>query len=154
VATGLKEQLAADLRTAMKAHDERRVSAIRMLRAAFGNLEISRTDRKNPQFGKPVTEADLLTTVQKEASQRREALQFAEQAGRTDLAEKERAELAVVEAYLPRLLSREEIVAEVEPIVAEHGQNFRAVMPLAAQKLRGRADGRQVNEVVRELTGA
>jgi len=150
---GLKEQLSDDLKTAMRARDERRVSAIRMLRAAIGNLEIARTDRKNPQFGQPVTETDLVATVQKEANQRREALQFAEQAGREDLAAKERAELAVVESYLPRQLTREEIRAEVEQVVAEHGREFRTVMPLAAQRLRGRADGRQVNEVVRELTG-
>jgi uncharacterized protein len=150
---GLKEQLSDDLKTAMRARDERRVSAIRMLRAAIANLEIARTDRKNPQYGQPVTETDLVATVQKEANQRREALQFAEQAGRDDLAQKERAELAVVESYLPRQLSRDEIRAEVEQLVAEHGREFRTVMPLAAQRLRGRADGRQVNEVVRELTG-
>ena len=55
---GLKEQLSDDLKTAMRARDERRVSAIRMLRAAFNNLEISRTDRKNAQFGKPVKVVD------------------------------------------------------------------------------------------------
>jgi uncharacterized protein len=150
---GLKQQLSDDLVVAMKARDERRVSAIRMLRAAIGNLEIARTDRKNPQFGQEVTETDLLALVQKEASQRREALQFAQQAGRTELVEKEQAELAVVESYLPRLLSRDEIVAEVQPLVAAHGRDFRAVMPLAARQLRGRADGRLVSEVVRELTG-
>jgi uncharacterized protein YqeY len=149
---GLKQQLSDDLVVAMKARDERRVSAIRMLRAAIGNLEIARTDRKNPQYGQDVTETDLLALVQKEANQRREALQFAQQAGRTELMEKEQAELAVVEGYLPRLLSRDEIVAEVEPLVTAHGRDFRAVMPIAARQLRGRADGRLVNEVVRELT--
>jgi uncharacterized protein YqeY len=150
---GLKQQLSDDLVVAMKARDERRVSAIRMLRAAISNLEIARTDRKNPQYGQEVTEADLLALVQKDANQRREALQFAQQAGRTELMEKEQAELAVVEGYLPRLLSRDEIVAEVEPLIAAHGRDFRAVMPLAARQLRGRADGRLVSEVVRELTG-
>jgi uncharacterized protein YqeY len=149
---GLKQQLSDDLVVAMKARDERRVSAIRMLRAAIGNLEIARTDRKNPQYGQDVTETDLLALVQKEANQRREALQFAQQAGRTELMEKEQAELAVVEGYLPRLLSRDEIVAEVEPLVTAHGRDFRAVMPIAARQLRGRADGRLVSEVVRELT--
>jgi uncharacterized protein len=150
---GLKQQLSDDLVVAMKARDERRVSAIRMLRAAIGNLEIARTDRKNPQHGQDVTETDLLALVQKDANQRREALQFAQQAGRTELMEKEQAELAVVEGYLPRLLSRDEIVAEVEPLVTAHGRDFRAVMPIAARQLRGRADGRLVSEVVRELTG-
>jgi uncharacterized protein YqeY len=123
-----------------------------MLRAAIANYEIARTDRKNPQFGQPVTEDDLVGVLRKELSQRREALQFAEQAGRTDLIEKERAELAALEPYLPAQLSRDAIRAEVAQLVAEHGRDFRTVMPRAAQRLRGRADGRLVNEVVRELT--
>jgi uncharacterized protein YqeY len=150
--TGLKERLEADLKEAMRARDERRVSAIRMLRAAIGNYEIARTDRKHPQYGQPVTEQDLIGVLQKELSQRREALEFAEKANRPELAEKERAEIAILESYLPRQLSRDEIRAEVEALVAEHGRDFRKVMPVAAQRLRGRADGRVVNEVVRELT--
>ena len=149
----LKEQLANDLKEAMKARDERRVSAIRMLRAAIGNYEIARTDRKNPQFGQPVTEEDLAGVLQRELNQRREALQFAQQADRQDLVEKERAEIAILEEYLPRQLTREEIRAEVEQLIAQHGREFKRVMPLAAQAMRGRADGRVVNEVVREATG-
>lgn len=149
---GIKERLQEDQREAMRARDERRLSAIRMLRAAITNYEIARTDRKHPQYGKPITEEDLLSVVQKEISQRREALQFAEQANRADLAEKERTELAVLESYLPKQLSREEIRTEVEALIAEHGRDFRKVMPIAAQRLRGRAEGRLINEVVRELT--
>jgi hypothetical protein len=148
----LKDQLTADLKDAMKARDERRVSAIRMLRAAIGNYEIARTDRKNPQYGKPVTEEDLVGVLQRELNQRRESLQFAQQADRPDLVEKERAEIAILEGYLPRQLSRDEIRGEVERLIAEHGREFKKVMPLAAQSMRGRADGRVVNEVVRELT--
>jgi uncharacterized protein YqeY len=150
----LKDRLEADLRTAMKARDERRVSAIRMLRAAIGNYEIARTDRKNPQFGKPVTEDDLVGVLQKELSQRREALDFAQKANRENLIEKERTEIGILEAYLPPQLSRDEIAAEVEQLIATHGREFKKVMPLAAQQMRGRADGRLVNEVVRQLTGA
>ena len=149
---GLREQLAEDMKDAMRARDERRLSAIRLLRAAISNLEISRHDRKNAQFGQPVSEMDLVSAIRKDASQRREALHFAQQAGRADLIEKEQTELAVVESYLPQQLSRDEIKAEVEGLIAEHGREFRTVMPMAAQRLRGRAEGRLVNEVVRELT--
>lgn len=149
---GLKDQLEADLKVAMRARDQRRLSAIRMLRAAITNFEIARTDRKNPQFGQPITEEDLVGVLRKELNQRREALQFAQQANRPELVEKEQTELAALEQYMPRQLSREEIRAEVEPLVAEHGRDFRKVMPLAAGKLRGRAEGRLVNEVVKELT--
>ena len=149
---GLKERLESDMREALRARDQRRLSAIRMLRAAIANYEIARTDRKHPQFGQPIAEEDLLGVLRKELNQRREALQFAEQANRPDLVEKERAELAALEPYLPRQLTRDEIRAEVEQVIAETGREFRRVMPLAAQRLRGRADGRLVNELVRELT--
>ena len=149
---GLKDQLAADLKEALRARDERRLAAIRMLRAAIGNYEIARTDRKNPQHGQPVTEQDLLGVLNKELSQRRESLEFAKQAGRPELIEEEGAKIAVLERYLPAQLSPEEIRAAVEALIAEHGREFRKVMPLAAQRLRGRVDGRAVNEVVRELT--
>jgi uncharacterized protein len=149
----LKDQLEADLKEAMKARDQRRVSVVRMLRAAVTNFEIGRTDRKNPQFGQPIVEEDYVGVVRKELNQRREALEFARKANRPDLIEKEEGELAIVESYMPRQLTKDEIRSEVEPLVAEHGREFKKVMPLAAQKLRGRADGRLVNEVVREITG-
>ena len=148
----IKERLEADLRDAMRARDQRRTSVVRLLRAAVTNFEIARTDRKNPQFGQPITEEDYVSVVRKELNQRREALEFAKKAGREDLIEKEQAELGIVEQYVPRQLSQDEIRAEVEPLIAEHGREFKKVMPLAAQRLRGRADGRLVNEVVRALT--
>ena len=149
---GIREQLEQDMLEAMRARDQHRLAAVRLLRAAISNLEIARTDRKHAEYGKPVTEEDIQRLVQRDVNQRREALAFAEKAGRQDLVEKERTELAVVESYLPRQLSRDEIRAEVEALIAEQGREFRKVMPLAAQRLRGRADGRVVNEVVRELT--
>ena len=149
----IKERLETDLREAMRARDQRRTSVVRLLRAAVTNFEIARTDRKNPQFGQPITEEDYVSVVRKELNQRREALEFAKKANRPDLIEKEQAELQLVEQYLPRQLSREEIKAAVEPLVAEHGREFKKVMPVAAQALRGKADGRLVNEVVKELTG-
>src|SRR2546423_1103581 len=103
----LKDQLVADLKDAMKARDERRVSAIRMLRAAINNYEIARTDRKNAQYGKPVSEEDLVGVLQRELNQRRESLQFAQQADRPDLVEKERTEITVLERYLPAQFSRD-----------------------------------------------
>jgi uncharacterized protein YqeY len=149
---GIKERLEADLREAMRARDQRRTSVVRLLRAAVTNFEIGRTDRKNPQFGQPITEEDYVAVVRKDLNQRREALEFAKKANRPDLIEKEQRELELVEQYLPSQLTREEIHAEVQPLVAEHGREFKKVMPLAAQKLRGRADGKLVNEVVKELT--
>ena len=148
----LKQRLVDDLKTATREHDQARVSAIRMLRAAIQTLEIARTDPKDPKHGQPVTEADLVVAVQKEVNQRRETLDFARKGGRDELAAQETQTIAIMEEYLPRALSREEIAVELQPLIAEHGKDFRAVMPIASAQFRGRADGKLVAEVVRELT--
>ena len=149
---GLKEQLVEDMKAAMKSKETARLDAIRLLRAAIQRMEVDRTDRKNADFGREVTETDLIGVVQKEIKQRRDSIEAFEKGGRTDLADKERAELAVMEKYLPAQMSREEIAAALEPIIAREGKDFRKVMPLASKEFKGRADGRLVNEVVRELT--
>ncbi len=150
----LKDQLDADLKDAMRAKNESRIIAIRMLKAAISNFEIARTDPKNPDHGKPITEGDLLGVVEKQIKQRRESIELFNKGNRPELAAKEAAEMAVLEAYLPKQLSRDEIKREVEGIIAALGtKEFPKVMREAATKLKGRADGRLVNEVVKELTG-
>ncbi len=145
---GLKEQLNEDLKTAMKAKDENRVSAIRMLKAAISNFEIARA-----KDAPPPTEADYLSVAEKQVKQRREAIELYKQGNRPELAAKEAAEMAALEAYLPKQISREEIKAEVAGIIAALGtKEFPKVMREAATKLKGRADGKLVNEVVKELT--
>ncbi len=149
----LKEQLDADLKTAMRAKDETRVSAIRMLKAAIANLEIARTDPA-AKDAKPVTEGDRLGMVEKQIKQRRESAELYIKGNRPELAAQEEAEIKVLEAYLPKQLSREEIKQEVEAIIAALGtKEFPKVMREAAGKLKGRADGKTVNEIVKELTG-
>ncbi len=150
----LKDQLDQDLKDAMRAKDENRMSAIRMLKAAISNFEIARTDPKNPDHGKPITEGDLLGVVDKQIKQRRESIELYNKGNRPELAAKEEAEIKVLEAYMPKQLSRDEIKREVEGIIAALGtKEFPKVMREAATKLKGRADGRLVNEVVKELTG-
>ncbi len=144
---GLKEQLAEDLKTAMKAKDDKRVAAIRMLRDAIAKAELARP------ADKPMTEADLLSIVDKQVKQRRESIELFQQGKRFDLVEQESAELAVLEKYLPAQLSRDEVKAHVEEIIAALGtKEFPKVMREAASKLKGRAEGKLVNEVVKELT--
>ncbi len=150
----LKTQLDADLKDAMRAKDENRMSAIRMLKAAISNFEIARTDPKSADREKPVTEADLLGVVEKQIKQRRESIEMYQKGNRPELAAKEEAEIKVLEAYMPKQLSRDEVKKEVEGIIAALGtKEFPKVMREAATKLKGRADGKLVNEVVRELTG-
>lgn len=149
---GLKEQLMEDMKTAMKSKETGRLDAIRLLRAAIQRFEVDHTDRKNPNYGKEITEQDLVGVVQKEIKQRRDSIEAFEKGGRTDLADKERAEMSVMEHYLPQQMSREEIAAAVSQIIEREGKDFRKIMPVASKELKGRADGRLVNEVVKELT--
>jgi uncharacterized protein YqeY len=149
---GLKEQVQADLTDSMRARDEDRTRTLRLLRASIQNLEVARTDPKNAQHGQPVTEGDLLAVVEKEMKQRRDSIDAFRKGGRQDLVAREQSELTILERYLPARMSRDEIAAHVQAIVGEVGRDFKQVMPRAARELRGRADGREVNEVVRELT--
>ncbi len=152
---GLKEQLNDDLKEAMRSHDEVRVRAIRMLKAAISNLEIARTDSKNPQHGQPVTEGDLARVVENQVKQRRESIDLYRKGNRPELAEAEEAEIRVLEKYMPQQLSRDEVRLEVEKVVADLGtREFPKVMRESAARLKGRADGKLVNEVVREVTGS
>jgi len=149
---GLKEQVTSDLRQAMKARNQHAVAAIRMLRSAIINYEIAQRGADNPSSN-AVLEGALVNVVRKEVSEHREALDYAERAGRAELIAKEQAMIAVLEQYMPAQLSSEEIRHEVEQLIADHGQDFRKVMPQAARTLRGRADLGKVNALVRELTG-
>ncbi len=149
---GLKEQLVEDMKSAMRSKETARLDTIRLLRAAIQRLEVDRTDRKNPDYGTEITENDYIGVVQKEIKQRRDSIDAFVKGGREDLADKERVELEIMERYLPRQLSREEIMAAVAPLVEREGKDFRKIMPLASKELKGKADGRLINEVVKELT--
>jgi uncharacterized protein YqeY len=149
---GLKEQLVEDMKSAMRSKETARLDTIRLLRASIQRLEVDRTDRKNPNYGIAITENDYIGVVQKEIKQRRDSIEAFEKGGREDLAEKERVEMVIMEQYLPRQLSRDEIVAAITPLIEREGKDFRKIMPLASKELKGKADGRLINEVVKELT--
>lgn len=152
---GLKEQLNTDLREAMRAHAEHRITAIRLVKAAISNLEFARTDPKNPDFQKPLSEGDLLRVVENQIKQRRESIEMYQKGNRPELAAIEQAEIEALQKYLPQQLTRDEIKTAVEQIIGElNTREFPKVMKESAGRLRGRADGKLVNEVVRELTGA
>jgi hypothetical protein len=99
----------------------------------------------------------VLDVLQKQAKQRRDSIEEYGKAGRQDLVDRERGELDVITGYLPAQLSREDITAEVTAIIEETGasgaKDKNKVMPVAMQRLKGRADGRAINEVVTEMLG-
>ena len=136
----------------MRARDEDRTRTLRLLRAAIQNLEVARTDPKHQQHGQPLTEGDLLAVVERELKQRRDSIDAFKKGGRDDLVAREESEVAILEQYRPARMSRQQIADHVRGIVEQVGRDFKTVMPRAARELRGLADGREVNEVVRELT--
>lgn len=131
----------------MRQREVLRRDVIRMALAAVRNAEIASREE--------LDEPGVLGVLSKEAKQRRESIAEYRKAGRDDLAEREEAELAIIAAYLPQQLSRDEIAEAVRTVIGETGasgpQDIGKVMPPIMQQLKGRADGRAVNEVVREL---
>jgi hypothetical protein len=144
---GLKQQLQQDLKEALRARDERRKSVIRMALAAIVNAEV--------EHGGELDDAAVTAVLQKEAYRRRDTIAELRQANRPDLLADEEAELAILEAYLPSLLSRQDIIEEARQVIAEVGATGMGQLGLVMRQLiptlKGRADGRIVNEVVREL---
>lgn len=146
----LKERIVKDMTAAMKDRQAARLSTLRMVKAAVQNREIEK--------GEPLTDEETAKLLQSLVKQRRDSVEQYEKAGRNELAEKERAEIKVIEEYLPQAASREEIERAVAEAIAETGaaslKEMGAVMKAAISKLAGRnADGRTVNEVVRKRLG-
>ena len=161
----LKERIQSDLSEAMRARDETRKSALRMLIAAITNAEIPAAPADDEAAEAMAAAAKtglddpgVTAVIQKQVKQRRDSIDIFRKASREDLATKEEAELAVLESYLPRQATREEIEAAARAIVAETGatgpRDMGKVMPRMTAEFKGRADGRVINEVVRELLGS
>lgn len=144
---GLKQKLADDLKQAMREGDKVRRSAIRLAIAAIKNAEIARQTT--------LEDADILGIIAKEIRQRKESIEAFNKGGRPELAAIEEAEMAILEHYLPQQMSRDEIMAEARRVIKEVGaegiRDKGKVMPPLIAKLKGRADGREINEVVTEL---
>jgi uncharacterized protein YqeY len=143
----LKEQLMSDMQDAMRNKDELRKETLRMARAAVKNAEIQRIAE--------LDDAGVQDVLRKEIKQRRESAEEYSRANREELASKELAEVAILEAYLPQQMSPEEIEVEVKAVIGELGasgpKDMNKVMPAAMQRLKGRADGRTVNQIVTRL---
>ena len=146
-------QLRKDIQEAQRARSQLKLDTLRMALGAIHNLEVARTDRKNPDYGKPLTEADCLKVLEQEVKKRNQAIPLYKQGGRPELAEKEQQELTILQTYLSSSqMSEDEIRAIVTRLIAEAGKEFRRVMPLAAKETKGRASGAQVQQIVKELT--
>ncbi len=147
----LTEKVNIHITTAMKAKDALRLSTLRMMKAAMMN--------KGVEKGRDLEDAEVLQVVSSLVKQRRDSIEQFSKAGRTDLAEKETAEIAILEEYLPPAATAEEIDAAIAAAVTETGaaspKDIGKVMKAVMPKLAGQnADGRTINESVRRKLGA
>jgi uncharacterized protein YqeY len=158
----LKERINQDLRQAQLARDGFRTAVLRLALAAVQNREIEKRARltKTEPIEKleklsRLSESELLEVLASEAKKRRESISAFKQGGRHELAEAEQKELAVLEAYLPRALSEEEIKQAVKESIArtkaETGKDLGRVMADVLPRIKNQADGQQVSRIVKEL---
>jgi len=145
----LKQKLNEDLKQALRERDALKTSTLRLLLSAIKYAEIK------PDRQVTLSDADILGVIAKEIKQREESIAAYKQGNRQDLVDKETAEMEILKSYLPRQLTREEIIAEAQQAIAEVGARGMAdkgkVMGKLVAKLKGRADGKTINDVVTEI---
>jgi len=145
----LRNKITDDLKQAMRSGDTVKRDTLRMLIASINNAEIAKQA--------DLEESDILGVISKEVKKHLESIEAFKKGNREDLVKKEEAELAVLEAYLPQQMTREEVIAAAKEVITsvgaqgmgDKGKVMKELMP----KLKGRADGKEINEVVTELLG-
>jgi uncharacterized protein YqeY len=155
----IREQLDEDLRSALRAGDERRKDTLRLLLTSIRNAEIP-PEAKDAGISDGPRRVELnddavLGIVQREIKQRRDSIELFQKADRSDLVAKAEGEIAILSAYLPVQLSRDEIAAAVRAVIERVGAKGPAdkgrVMPVIMGELRGKAEGAAINAVVTEI---
>jgi uncharacterized protein YqeY len=145
----LKDQLKNELKQSMLAKNAVKTSVLRMLLSAIGYYEIQKGGA-----GYAASEEDVQTVTQKEMKQRRDSIEQFEKGGRMDLAEKEKAELAILTGYLPSQMGQEEIERLVKEAVTQTGastlSDIGKVMSALMPKIKGKADGKIVSDLVKQ----
>ncbi|MBS1243270.1 MAG: hypothetical protein H6R44_1025 [Nitrospirae bacterium] len=142
---GLRDQIDVDIKSAMKSGAKDKVSALRMLSAALKNKQIEKRA--------PLVDGEIVDTVRSLIKQRRDSIEQFAKGGRQDLVDKEAAEVAVLEVYLPQQMAREEIEKIVREVIAQTGalgaKDMGKVMKALVPLLAGRADNKLVSELVK-----
>ncbi|HEY6837218.1 MAG TPA: GatB/YqeY domain-containing protein [Geobacteraceae bacterium] len=145
----LRDRLTEEMKGAMKAKDELRLSTIRLVRSAVRNKEID--------LKREMADQEVIETISSLVKQRRESIRLFTEAGRDDLVAKEEKELAILLSFLPQQLGREEVAELVVKVIAECGaqgaKDMGKVMKALMPHVAGRADGKMVSEVVKEKLG-
>jgi len=145
--SNLKDKLKEDLKNAMKAKDNVKRDTIRFLMSALKQVEVD--ERKE------LSDEDIVKIIQKSAKQREDSMEQYKNAGRDDLYQKELNELNILKEYLPKQMSNEELRATIKQIVEETGatsmRDIGKVMGVAMKKCAGKADGKRINLIVKEM---
>lgn len=138
-------RLTDDMKVAMKSGDKVRLNTIRLLRGQLKDASINKQ--------KELDEDEELAVLTNAAKKRRESIEAYQGAGRTDLADKEAAELEIIQSYLPEPLTEEQVLDIINKVIQETGaqsaKDLKLVMPLVMTQVKGRADGKKVSELVR-----
>jgi hypothetical protein len=146
----LTEIINKDLKAAMKSGDSVKLNTIRSIRAQL--IELSKRGT-----GTSITPEEEMTALLAAAKKRKEAIEMYEKAGRNDLADQEKRELGIINTYLPKQMSREEVEVIVKKIIGNIGatssKDFSKVMPVAVKELKGKIDGKVIQEVVKQQLG-
>lgn len=146
----ISEQLSDDFKTALKSGDKNKVSILRMARAAIINREIEK--------GSPLNDEEILGILRSLVKRAHESIEQFTKAGRTELAEKEKEELSILQDYLPQQLGEEElkkmILEAVKEVSASGPKDMGKVMKAVMAKTKGQADGKLVNNLVKEILEA
>ncbi len=143
----LLESIEADLKESLKSANKTKVSVLRMIKASIKNKEIDK--------GSPLADEEIIEVLASLAKQRRESIEEFRRAGRNDLVEQEEEELSILQSYMPEQLSEDELVNLIRVAIEEAGatslRDMGKVMKLIMPRVKGRADGRVVNQKVREI---
>lgn len=146
----LKKKIDNDLKDAVKAKDQTKISTLRMLKAGIENAAIAKRPEK-------LEEADILGVLSKQIKQHKESIEQFQRGDRLDLVQKEKAELKILESYMPKPLTKEEIIEIVEEAIKEVGaqgnKDLGKIMKVVMPKVKGRAEGKTVNQMVSEALG-
>jgi uncharacterized protein len=144
----LQQRVNDELKSSMLARQALRTGTLRMLKAALGYAQMEKKTET-------LSDADVMTLIQREAKKRRDSIEEFEKAGRTEMAANEKAELEVLSEYLPKALSAEELESLIREVITEVGatskKDMGAVMKAAQSKVDGRADGKSVSALVSRL---
>ena len=143
----LTDQIAADLKQSMLAKDVVRTSTLRMLKSAVEYFKIEKKQES-------LTDADVTAVIKKQIKQRQDSIEGFEKGGRTDLADKEKAELAILKAYLPEELSQAQLEEIVKATIAELGATTKTDMGKVMKAVQAKAAGRADNRLVSQLVSA